>query len=203
MEPMRSGGGMKRNRVAIALLVMVALLMAACGTDDPAVDETLDTEVPPPASESLAIPETDEEGIMIDEDEVMIDEEGISDLGEPHDVDVESLTAGTWLLRFGGGPSGLFESVEGSAINITFKADGTFTGNTGCNNYGGTYVVDGPDGFLGEEIFADEEGCTGAVGDAEAAYLEALRDVTEIVVFGGDQLVLAGFSTELVFVPAF
>lgn len=223
MKVMTSGGRTGWNSLTVAICVAVALLMGACGTDDPVADETLDEppaavvdaavgELPAPAAQVPAPAETDDEGVMVDEDPPALEDdsgdgsedvdETSIDFGEPVDIDVELLTAGPWVLRFGGGPSGPFDPVEGAPITIRFTNDGTFGGSTGCNGYSGTYSVDGFQAFFGEEIFADQEGCPGDVGANEAAFLEAMADVSDINVFPSE-LALSGVATELIFVPEF
>lgn len=54
----------------------------------------------------------------------------------------KSLT-GTWTLTAFGPEGATTPVASGSQASITFNDDGTITGNSGCNGFGGEYVVDG------------------------------------------------------------
>lgn len=118
------------------------------------------------------------------------------DVGAQLPVDLESLAGSTWTLRAGGGPSGDITLVDGYPITLTFEAD-SFGGTAACNGYGSTYSIDG-NRIAIDGIGATEMGCEPAVQASEQAYFAALADVTDITLVG-DELVLGGPSTELIF----
>lgn len=53
-----------------------------------------------------------------------------------------SLT-GAWTLQSFGPASAPTPAVADSQAGITFNDDGSVTGNSGCNGFGGSYTVDG------------------------------------------------------------
>ncbi len=53
-----------------------------------------------------------------------------------------SLT-GSWKLTSYGPANAPTPAVAGTEAGLTFKDDGTLTGNSGCNGFGGSYTVDG------------------------------------------------------------
>ena len=118
------------------------------------------------------------------------------DGGAAAPLDADSLAGTTWTLRAGGGPGGDITLVDGYPITLTFEAD-SFGGTAACNGYGSAYSIDGGRIEI-EGISATEMGCEPTVQAAEQAYFAALSDVADITVVG-DELTLAGPSTELVF----
>lgn len=53
-----------------------------------------------------------------------------------------SLT-GSWKLTSYGPANAQTPAVAGTEAGLTFKEDGTVTGNSGCNGFGGNYTVEG------------------------------------------------------------
>jgi heat shock protein HslJ len=53
-----------------------------------------------------------------------------------------SLT-GSWTLKSFGAASSPTPAVADSRADITFNDDGSVTGNSGCNSFGGSYTVSG------------------------------------------------------------
>lgn len=97
---------------------------------------------------------------------------------DPSSPTLASRVVGTWTL----------ESWESDGVRVTrpteptavvnFLADGTLSGDTGCNRFGGSYSVDGDDlsvttGPMTRRACADEVAAT-----QEAALLAALPEVT-------------------------
>lgn len=78
-------------------------------------------------------------------------------------------------------------------------AGGEVSGNSACNSYFGTVVIDGAtvsfDGLGGTAM-----GCAPAVMEAETIYMSALASA-ETFLSTGDRLTLSGATTELVFEP--
>jgi heat shock protein HslJ len=62
----------------------------------------------------------------------------------------------------------------GTAAFITFADDGSVTGSTGCNSFGGTAKVDGNKITFGELVMT-KMACDGAAGDLEASVLRVLE----------------------------
>ncbi len=55
----------------------------------------------------------------------------------------EKSLQGTWTLTAYGPDSATAPTVQGSQASLTFNADGTIAGTSGCNSFGGEYKVDG------------------------------------------------------------
>lgn len=111
-------------------------------------------------------------------------------------IEIADIDGTSWTLLFGGGPDGEIEVIDGWPITLTF--DGSRLGGTSaCNNYGGTYQVDGWSMAIGE-LGGEDAGCAPDVIAVEQAYLGALPDVNGIDLLG-DELVLSGLATELIF----
>ena len=170
-------------------LIAFAMLLVACGSSSATVDTAQDF-VPEPAEVDQG-PE---------EEPGMIDDEVVDVGGAPRAIDIDLLTSGSWNLRFGGGPEGDVMLVDGFPVTITFDGDGSFGGTAACNDYGGTYGIEGNEVFFAE-VGKNDAGCETDVQAAESAFIAALGDVTEIHLSPG-QLVLGGFSTELIFESA-
>jgi heat shock protein HslJ len=96
------------------------------------------------------------------------------------------LTETIWYLQnYLDGNESVQSTLEGTEITAIFTEDGNVSGIAGCNNYSGTYVVDGEiiEIELGPltMMFCDQpEG----VMDQEASYLQALDSVTNFQIVG-------------------
>ena len=107
-------------------------------------------------------------------------------------VDAKSLTETLWHLNaFLIDGDTVVSTVAGSEITAVFGEDGDLSGSAGCNNYSGTYNVDGNQieielGPLTMMFCEEPEG----IMDQEAAYLEALQSVTQFEIIG-EQLVMS------------
>ncbi|MGH1491055.1 MAG: META domain-containing protein [Acidimicrobiales bacterium] len=165
------------------MLVGVALVLAACGSS---ADTVAGGSAADETSDGTADGETSDET----SDEVTVD-------GEPRPIDLDALRSGSWILRYGGGPEGEIELVDGWPITITFDGE-TLGGTAACNGYGAEYVITDPQLRI-EEISQNLAGCEPAVQAAEQAYMAALLDVDGINLIG-DELALSGPATELIFV---
>ncbi len=82
-----------------------------------------------------------------------------------------------WQLTQISGPDGTMTTLTtGSAPTLVFE-DGTAAGNASCNQYSGSYELDGSSltfgPFISTEMFCADEG----VMDQEAAYLSAMASV--------------------------
>jgi heat shock protein HslJ len=86
---------------------------------------------------------------------------------------------GSWALTAYGPEGATTPVASGSQASLTFNADGTVTGNSGCNSFGGEYKVEGDKiTFSGlastlmacEEPLMTQEGNVFKVLDGTAAY---------------------------------
>ncbi|MFM7679597.1 MAG: META domain-containing protein [Roseiflexaceae bacterium] len=95
-----------------------------------------------------------------------------------------TLNGSTWLLR----------SIDGNAVATEVNAtiafvDGQFSGNGGCNSYGGTYALDNTaiTFTLGQMTTM---ACMGPGGDTEQQYLVILPQITTVSAHTDTQLTL-------------
>ncbi len=134
-------------------------------------------------------------GSVADETPVAHTDEVVDDGSAPAPPSVEGTS---WTLVVGGGPGGDIALVEGYPITLSFES-GQLGGTASCNSYGGSYLLDGNRLVLGEEISSTAMACEPAEAmTAESVYLTALFDVTGVDLVG-DELVLSGPASELVF----
>lgn len=100
-----------------------------------------------------------------------------------------SLTGVTWIATgVNNGRGGVQSVVIGNEITAVFGEDGSLSGSAGCNNYSGTYEVDGENMTIGPlavtQMFCEQpEGTM----EQEAEYLAALGTVATWNITG-DQL---------------
>lgn len=90
--------------------------------------------------------------------------------------------------------------VEGTVITATFE-DGAISGIASCNNYFGSYTVDGDSltfGPLGSTLMF----CEGLVQDQETAYLTLLSQVDAYTVDGDTLTLRSGGADIITFVEA-
>ena len=119
--------------------------------------------------------------------------------------------SGAALLTFTEGPEGVAGSYtvtgvnngQGAVVstaatekaNITFAADGTVSGNTGCNSFAGTYEVDGSKVTIHGNVAATMMACEPDAQALEQQFLTALGNVTTWE-RSGQQVTLRGNSGE-------
>ncbi len=88
-------------------------------------------------------------------------------------------------------------SVGGSFVDATnpptmaFGADGTLSGTTGCNQYNGSYTVDGNDLTVGT-LSMTMMLCEGQIGDGEALFSPAIQGATTWAIDASGNLLLSG-----------
>lgn len=82
-----------------------------------------------------------------------------------------SLT-GSWKLTSYGPANAPTPAVAGTEAGLTFKEDGTVTGNLGCNGFGGNYTVEGD-----KVTFKDIVSTLMACDDPRMAQEEAVHKV--------------------------
>lgn len=84
---------------------------------------------------------------------------------------------GTWELNYVSGAAVPFEKLfERKKPSITFDtANGTFSGNNGCNNFNGKLISDGSKIDFNQPIATTRKACIDA--QAETVFMEALKKV--------------------------
>ena len=90
-----------------------------------------------------------------------------------------SLTGISWIANgVNNGRGGVQSIVIGNEITAVFSEDGALSGSAGCNNYSGTYEVDGENMSIGP-LAVTEKFCEQPEGtmDQESEYLAALDTV--------------------------
>lgn len=105
--------------------------------------------------------------------------------------DPSSVEGVPWVLVSGVDVDGW----EASAPSISFGEDGTASGSSGCNQWGGSYTFDGDTLELGE-IAMTSMGCPPPADEVERAYMDALEQANRWRVEDGE-LVLLDDDAEL------
>lgn len=110
----------------------------------------------------------------------------------------------TWQLVSYGDANNPTTPIGNTPISAQFGEDGTVTGSTGCNSYGGNYVVGTlPDAnqVTFSNMYQTEMACMeDGVMAQESAYLNALASATGIINQTADKLVIGyGDNQQLVF----
>jgi hypothetical protein len=177
----------------LVLALVTALILAACGggegeaTTLPGSDTSAPTTAPPSGDTTTTVG---------------------SDQGGPPELAGSYMVTRYFSSEFNGATN-LWPDTE---ITIVFGADGTISGNAGCNDYTATYEVSGP--YVYEPDFDEEDGQAMTISDLswtempcedeltmeqEAEYLEALQNVEQWWVghsFGDDENALHLLSLE-------
>lgn len=121
--------------------------------------------------------------------------------------EVASLDGTSWQLVQGAGPDGDIPILAGWPITLQFDGD-TLGGTAACNGYGGTFTIGDPVDPAGNqitigELAQTEMACDGdGIGDvmgSEAAFMDAMREVDEILVEGASLVLRGPAGTNLVF----
>ncbi len=113
-------------------------------------------------------------------------------------ADPASLVTSSWTLVSGTGPAGDVPIVDGWPITLTFDTT-RLGGAAACNGYSADYSLDGSRLTI-DALSTTQTACDGAVTASEAAFLAAITD-TDTLVARGDDLILVGPATELLFRP--
>jgi heat shock protein HslJ len=96
---------------------------------------------------------------------------------------------GEWqAIGINNGKQAVVSVMNGTTVTAVFGADGKLSGNDGCNNYNGTYTLDGDKITIGP-IATTRMACDQAVMDQETAYLNALAKASTYTL-GKDSLEL-------------
>lgn len=88
-------------------------------------------------------------------------------------------------------------SVGGSFVDATnpptmdFAADGTLSGTTGCNQFTGTYAVDG-NSLTVSPLTMTMKLCEGSIGDGEALFAPAIQGSSSWAIDADGNLLLSG-----------
>lgn len=99
-----------------------------------------------------------------------------------------SLTGEWQAIAINNGNQAVVSVMNGTTVTAIFGADGKLTGNDGCNNYNGSYTLDGDKITIGP-IATTRMACEQAVMDQETAYLNALAKAATFTL-GKDSLEL-------------
>jgi heat shock protein HslJ len=104
------------------------------------------------------------------------------------------LAATRWVaLSINNGSGGVTSVVAGSTVTATFGSGGELAGSGGCNDYSGSYTVDGSSMTIGP-LAATKKACADpAIQQQEDRYFAALGEVATYA-FSGDQLELRDAS---------
>jgi putative lipoprotein len=81
--------------------------------------------------------------------------------------------SGTWTVTDVDGTPAL----ENVTATLTFDADGRLSGNASCNDYSGSYVIDGNSLTVGDTV-STLKACAPEIGEQEAAVLQILSEAT-------------------------
>jgi heat shock protein HslJ len=86
----------------------------------------------------------------------------------------EALPGSSWIVTgFNNGKQAVVSTMAGTDLTANFGADGSLTGNSGCNTYSAAYTVDGDKISIGPTA-TTQMACEQAVMDQEQQYLAAL-----------------------------
>jgi heat shock protein HslJ len=96
-----------------------------------------------------------------------------------------SLTGTRWVAtQINNGTGGVTSVVAGTTVTAVFGEDGKMAGTSGCNDYSGSYTVDGSSMTL-TGLTSTRKACMDdAVTAQEAQYLAALERVTSFTIAG-------------------
>ena len=111
--------------------------------------------------------------------------------------------AGTWQVVSGEGPNGSIDP-KYAPITLVVAEDGSYTGNTGCNNYTGAFSIDGenlsttPVGVTTMECASDDADVVTSMSETEVLYLDALEQ-TESGTASAKEMRLDGVGTHITY----
>ena len=148
----------------IVIVVLVLSFVVACS---------------PTTGESMASPSGNEnesrnvvENVAEEPTETAVTPTVPSDAQDESEIVVQNVT---WILQSLGGHT----IIPDAEVTIEFRADGEFSGLAGCNNYFGSYQLNGQQLSV-DEIGSTEMWCEGLM-DQETAFLELLQKASGIV----------------------
>jgi heat shock protein HslJ len=102
-----------------------------------------------------------------------------------------------WVMTSRGPLTSLKSPIEGTEITIYFDSQTKeFRGNSGCNQYSGTYQVDGLELIINDNIAVTTTWCSDAINEQERQYLEMLKvavsfrmDHGKLIIYSGQQVI--------------
>ena len=112
----------------------------------------------------------------------------------------EKSLQGSWSLTAYGPEGATAPAAPDSQASITFNDDGTLTGSSGCNGFGGEYSVDG-DQVEFSELVSTLMACEEPLMTQEGTVFKVLNDTATYKIDGGT-LTITKDDTALVFTAA-
>jgi heat shock protein HslJ len=95
-----------------------------------------------------------------------------------------ALSDNSWLVTaYNNGNQAVVGVISGTRLTAVFHADGTISGNSGCNSFSGTYTTDGSNITIGP-LATTMMACEEVVMQQETAYLAALQSAATYQVMG-------------------
>jgi heat shock protein HslJ len=85
-------------------------------------------------------------------------------------------------------------------VTLTFADDGTVSGSSACNTYGGPYEADGEGGISIGPLAATQMACDEAIMALEANYIQTLDQVSAFAIDEG-RLILQAMNVQLAYEP--
>jgi len=107
---------------------------------------------------------------------------------------------GTWKLTGYGPETSPNPAVQDSGAMLTFKADGTLSGTSGCNAFGGEYKVQGIQITFGN-LVSTLKACSDPLMEQEGAMYKVLSGTASYKI-NGDALTITNNGTVLLFSAA-
>ena len=107
---------------------------------------------------------------------------------------------GSWTLTSYGPGTSLIPSATDSQATITFKNDGTISGNSGCNSFGGEYEVDG-DQVTFNGLVSTLMACSEPLMSQEGIVFQVLNGTASFEI-KGETLTISNNGMVLVFTSA-
>ncbi len=91
---------------------------------------------------------------------------------------------GAWnVTGYNNGKQAVVSPAVGTTLTATFTPDGQVAGNAGCNDYNGTYKLDGTSLTVGP-LATTRKACEQSIMDQETAFLTALQTPTTVETSG-------------------
>ena len=147
-----------RMLLGLMVLVILTILLAACGGEGP---PPIETPQPPQETEQVVEPAPTE----------------VPPTAGPA-VDPEQVTAELWLLVGFGDAANPAVVEPDTLITLAFAPDGTVSGSSGCNNYSSTYELETDGSLTISTPFAATMMMCPRGMNQESAYLGALETAT-------------------------
>ncbi len=119
--------------------------------------------------------------------------------GVPDPDAVVSLAGTEWVLQ-AFGPEDTEELAVSPTITVTFGADSTFAGSSGCNRYFGRFLTPGGDSLALGQTGSTRMACPEPAMTQEYRYLQALGDVGHYRMTANELALLDGADQLLRFV---